>query len=103
MFCHLNQLSLESQLKKGQAIALFDGLDEVFDPKLREKIVTDIKRFSIDYPEVKMILTSRWLGYKAEEFINADFEHFMLQDLDQDQINDFIQRRNWPFSETLRR
>ena len=50
-----------------------------------------------------MILTSRWLGYKAEEFINADFEHFMLQDLDQDQINDFIQRRNWPFSETLRR
>ncbi|CCQ70602.1 MULTISPECIES: NACHT domain-containing protein [Crocosphaera] len=103
LFCHLNQLSLESQLKKGQAIALFDGLDEVFDPKLREKIVTDIKRFSIDYPEVKMILTSRWLGYKAEEFINADFEHFMLQDLDQDQINDFIQRRNWPFSETLRR
>ncbi|MGK7885834.1 MAG: NACHT domain-containing NTPase [Crocosphaera sp.] len=92
LFCHLNKLALESQLKKGQAIALFDGLDEVFDPKLREKIVTDIKRFSIDYPEVKIILTSRWLGYKAEEFINADFEHFMLQDLDQDQIDDFIQR-----------
>ncbi|MDJ0581529.1 NACHT domain-containing protein [Crocosphaera sp.] len=92
LFFHLNKLALESQLKKGQAIALFDGLDEVFDPKLREKIVTDIKRFSIDYPEVKIILTSRWLGYKAEEFINAEFEHFMLQDLDQTQINDFIQR-----------
>ncbi|MGK7879898.1 MAG: NACHT domain-containing NTPase, partial [Crocosphaera sp.] len=92
LFYHLNKLALESQLKKGQAIALFDGLDEVFEPKLREKIVTDIKRFSIDYPEVKIILTSRWLGYKAEEFINADFEHFMLQDLDQNQIDYFIQR-----------
>jgi predicted NACHT family NTPase len=91
LFCHLNQHSLDDKLKKGQVMALFDGLDEVFDPQLREEIITDIKRFSLEYPKVQMIVTSRWLGYKAEELNNADFEHFMLQDLDEDQIQEFIQ------------
>lgn len=92
LFCHLNQHDLHSKLNRGQAIALFDGLDEVFEPRLRERIITDIKRFSLDYPNVQIIVTSRWLGYKAEELTHANFKHFMLQDLDQGQIADFIQR-----------
>ncbi|NCS03013.1 MAG: DUF1257 domain-containing protein [Microcystis aeruginosa G13-07] len=92
LICHLNQLALDDKLEKGQALVLFDGLDEVFNPQLREEIVTDIKRFSIEYPQVQIIVTSRWLGYKAEELNHAGFEHFMIQDLDKDQIEDFIQR-----------
>ncbi len=92
LICHLNQLALDDKLKKGQVVVLFDGLDEVFNPQLREEIVTDIKRFSIQYPQVQIIVTSRWLGYKAEELNNAGFEHFMIQDLDKDQIEDFIKR-----------
>ena len=92
LICHLNQLALDDKLEKGQALVLFDGLDEVFNPQLREEIVTDIKRFSIQYPQVPIIVTSRWLGYKAEELNHAGFEHFMIQDLDQNQIEDFIQR-----------
>ncbi|NCR40190.1 MAG: DUF1257 domain-containing protein [Microcystis aeruginosa W13-11] len=92
LICHLNQLALDDKLNKGQVLVLFDGLDEVFNPQLREEIVTDIKRFSIEYPQVQIIVTSRWLGYKAEELNHAGFEHFMIQDLDKDQIEDFIQR-----------
>lgn len=92
LICHLNQLALDDKLKKGQVVVLFDGLDEVFNPQLREEIVTDIKRFSIQYPQVQIIVTSRWLGYKAEELNHAGFDHFMIQDLDKDQIEDFIQR-----------
>ncbi|MFM8306932.1 MAG: NACHT domain-containing protein, partial [Microcystis aeruginosa] len=92
LICHLNQLALDDKLEKGQALVLFDGLDEVFNPQLREEIVTDIKRFSIQYPQVQIIVTSRWLGYKAEELNHAGFEHFMIQDLDKDQIEDFIKR-----------
>ncbi len=44
--CRLNQLELDALLKSGKAMALFDGVDEVFDPKLREAVVTDIHRFS---------------------------------------------------------
>ncbi|MDJ0541371.1 MAG: NACHT domain-containing protein [Microcystis sp. M53603_WE2] len=92
LICHLNQLALDDKLKKGQALVLFDGLDEVFNPQLRQEIVTDIKRFSIQYPQVPIIVTSRWLGYKAEELNHAGFDHFMIQDLDKDQIEDFIKR-----------
>ncbi len=92
LICHLNQLALDDKLKKGQVVVLFDGLDEVFNPQLRQEIVTDIKRFSIQYPQVPIIVTSRWLGYKAEELNHAGFDHFMIQDLDKDQIEDFIKR-----------
>ncbi|NJN57335.1 MAG: NACHT domain-containing protein [Leptolyngbyaceae cyanobacterium SL_5_9] len=88
----LNQQHLHEKLKAGHAIALFDGVDEVFDPALRDEVVTDIHRFTNDYPQVQAIVTSRWLGYKAHQLRNAGFHHFMLQDLEPEQIEEFIQR-----------
>uniref|UniRef100_B8HQ37 Putative signal transduction protein with Nacht domain protein n=1 Tax=Cyanothece sp. (strain PCC 7425 / ATCC 29141) TaxID=395961 RepID=B8HQ37_CYAP4 len=90
--CRLNQQELHQKLKAGDAIALFDGVDEVFDPQLREEVLTDIHRFTNDYPQVRVIVTSRWLGYKAQKLRDAGFNHFMLQDLNKEQIEDFIQR-----------
>jgi hypothetical protein len=92
-FCHLDRKELDRELKAGQAIALFDGLDEVFDPKLRSEITNDIYRFSTDYPNVQIIVSSRWLGYKQEILTGAKFQHLMLQDLDlETQVPDFINR-----------
>jgi HEAT repeats/NACHT domain len=90
--CRLDQQQLHDKLKAGHAIALFDGIDEVFDPALRDEVVTDIHRFTNDYPQVWVIATSRWLGYKVQKLRGAGFQHFMLQDLEDDQIEDFIQR-----------
>ncbi|MBW4464523.1 MAG: NACHT domain-containing protein [Pegethrix bostrychoides GSE-TBD4-15B] len=90
--CRLNQQQLHDQLKAGQAIALFDGIDEVFDPALRDEVVTDIHRFTNDYPGLQVLVTSRWLGYKAQRLRDAGFHHFMLQDLDESQIETFIQQ-----------
>lgn len=92
-FCHLDRQELDRELKAGHAIALFDGLDEVFDPKLRSEITNDIYRFSTDYPNVQIIVSSRWLGYKQEILTGANFQHLMLQDLDlKTQVPDFINR-----------
>ncbi|MFK8186104.1 MAG: HEAT repeat domain-containing protein [Phormidesmis sp.] len=91
-FCHLNQLELDKLLKSGEVVALFDGVDEVFAPKLREAVVNDIHRFSNQYPQVQMVVTSRWLGYKAETLRNADFRHYMLQDLNDEQIGNFVEK-----------
>ena len=90
--CRLNQQQLHDKLSAGQAIALFDGIDEVFDPELRDRVVTDIHRFTNDYPAVQVIVTSRWLGYKAQRLRDAGFRHFMLQDLEAEQIEVFMQR-----------
>ncbi|MFN6470163.1 MAG: NACHT domain-containing protein [Nostoc sp. SerVER01] len=89
---HLNQLELDKQLKAGNALVMFDGLDEVFDPGKREDVITDIHRFTNDYPDVQVIVTSRIIGYKPQRLLNAEFRHFILQDLDSEQIQDFINR-----------
>jgi predicted NACHT family NTPase len=90
--CRLNQQQLHEKLRSGQVVALFDGIDEIFDPVLREEVVTDIHRFSNDYAQVQVIVTSRWLGYKAQRLRDAGFRHFMLQDLEIEQIQDFLER-----------
>jgi predicted NACHT family NTPase len=89
---HLNQHQLHEQLKAGNALVMFDGLDEVFDSGQREDVITDIHRFTNDYHNVQVIVTSRIIGYKAKQLRDAGFYHFMLQDLDAEQITDFINR-----------
>ncbi|MEQ8961217.1 MAG: NACHT domain-containing protein [Coleofasciculus sp. C2-GNP5-27] len=76
--CHLNQHQLVEQLKAGNALVMFDGLDEVFDPGKREDVITDIHRFTDDYPDVQVIVTSRVIGYKPQRLQDAQFDHFML-------------------------
>jgi predicted NACHT family NTPase len=90
--CRLNQQELHEKLKNGDVIALFDGIDEVFDPALRDEVVTDIHRFTNEYPAVRSVATSRWLGYKAQRLRDAGFQHFMLQELNDEQMQDFVVR-----------
>jgi energy-coupling factor transporter ATP-binding protein EcfA2 len=87
---HLNKHELHERLKKGNVVAMFDGLDEIFDPSRRKTIIVDILRFTKDYPKVKVIVTSRLFGHKYEWFGNSDFHYFILQDLQPNQIYDFI-------------
>ncbi|MBD2163902.1 HEAT repeat domain-containing protein [Calothrix membranacea FACHB-236] len=88
----VNQVKLQEQLKAGNALVMFDGLDEVFDPRLRDEIINDIHNFINDYPYVQVIVTSRIIGYELQRFSNANFHHFILQDLEPEQIQDFIYR-----------
>ena len=71
---------------------MFDGLDEVFDPCKREDVITAIHRFTNEYPNVQVIVTSRVIGYKPQQLRDAGFWHFMLQDLEPKQIKNFIGR-----------
>ncbi|MGI8503680.1 MAG: HEAT repeat domain-containing protein, partial [Hassallia sp.] len=51
-----------------------------------------IHRFTNEYPNVQVIVTSRVIGYKAQRLRDAEFRHFILQDLEVEQIQDFIYR-----------
>ncbi|CAK8722211.1 MAG: NACHT domain-containing protein [Candidatus Electronema aureum] len=87
----LNQNALDALLHRpGRVLLLLDGLDEIFDPQQRELAVNDIFRFSNDYPNARIILTSRVVGYKPERLRDAGFHHFMLQDFDAGQIEEFL-------------
>ncbi|MEL7086584.1 MAG: NACHT domain-containing protein, partial [Cyanobacteria bacterium J06597_1] len=89
----LNQQTLKHLLgQPNRVLLLLDGLDEVFDPAEREQVVNDIHRFSNEYKQVRMVVTSRVVGYQPHRLRNAEFRHFMLQDLDDDQIGIFLDR-----------
>ncbi len=92
IICRLDQHQLHKRFQAGNAIVMLDGLDEVFDPVKREEVIADIHRLANDYPRLWIIVTSRVVGYRAQRLKDAGFRHFMLQDLECYQIEDFIQR-----------
>ena len=71
-------------------MVIFDGLDEIFEPKLRETITNQIVGFTNAYPKACVIVTSRILGYRRKILSDAGFTHFTLQDLDEKQVEAFI-------------
>ncbi|PTA47508.1 HEAT repeat domain-containing protein [Micromonospora sp. RP3T] len=77
----------------GQALFLLDGLDEVFDPAQREVVAAQIAAFADEYAGVRAVVTSRVAGYQRHVFANAGFDHFTLEDLDDDQVARFL--GNW--------
>src|SRR4028119_1257642 len=89
---HLNKFRLHEWLEDGRAVVMFDGLDEVFEVRKRNRIVDQIHDFTITYPKVKVIVTSRVIGYHQQRLKKAEFHHFMLQDFEPKQINDFIHK-----------
>ncbi len=81
---------VESFLRQdGRAVVIFDGLDELFDPRLRETVTHQIAGFSTRYPKARIVVTSRVIGYRRLILDAAGFAHHMLQDLDQEQITAF--------------
>jgi energy-coupling factor transporter ATP-binding protein EcfA2 len=84
---------LEPWLREsGRVLVVFDGLDELFDAKDRETVTHQITGFAARYPGARVLLTSRHVGYRRGLFDAAGFGHFMLQDLDRQQIGMFAQR-----------
>lgn len=87
-----NQNALADLLKSrpGRFLLLLDGLDEIFDRQEREQVISDIHRFSNEYKGVRIIVTSRVVGYEAHRLRDAEFRDFMLQDFDEEQIEEFL-------------
>ncbi|WP_322768223.1 NACHT domain-containing protein, partial [Frankia sp. Cr1] len=76
----------------GRALVVFDGLDELFDPKERETVARQIAGFAARYPRVRVVVTSRVIGYRRAVLDDAGFGHYTVQDLDVEQIGVFVDR-----------
>jgi energy-coupling factor transporter ATP-binding protein EcfA2 len=84
---------LNKRLENGPSLALFDGLDEIFDAGDRDEIMQQIVGFVETYPAARVIVTSRPHGYHEGILRPAGFVHFRLQDLDREQTDNFT--RAW--------
>lgn len=89
----LERRALEHYLKAdGRAVVIFDGLDEIFDPEERETAARRVAGFAATYPKARVLVTSRVIGYRRKVLTDAEFSHFTLQDLDERQVEQFIDR-----------
>ncbi len=87
----LDDHAVHDYLENGPSLVMFDGLDEIFDAGDRERVMHEIAGFAQRYTRAKIIITSRPVGYKEQVLRDAGFAHFGIQDLDDDQIEAFIQ------------
>jgi HEAT repeat protein/energy-coupling factor transporter ATP-binding protein EcfA2 len=89
----LNHQALKEQLKTRASLVIFDGLDEIFEPRARQKIMQEIIGFAGEYPKARVIVTSRIIGYQGKALQAAEFREYTLQDLELEQIQTFA--RGW--------
>ncbi|WP_434509806.1 SMEK domain-containing protein [Desulfitobacterium sp. AusDCA] len=83
------EFHLEKEEMEGQFKFLFlDGLDECGD--IRRKVAQDISAWSAGHPSVKIVLTSRPIGYDFSHL--QDFEHLEIQTLNPDDLNFYVRR-----------
>jgi HEAT repeat protein len=84
----------KQSLVVGKTLVLIDGLDEVGEPSLQMKVKEQVDDFLADpvFSDNNMILTTRIVGYEPSG-ITGQFPHFLLSELDDEQISNFIE--NW--------
>jgi hypothetical protein len=73
-------------------LVVFDGLDEIFDPGRRAAVARQVAAFAEVHEHVRVIVTSRVIGFTREVFANAGFAQAKLEDLPRQQIESFIRR-----------
>lgn len=82
-----------AMLTLGQALVVFDGLDEIASEAGRQRMTKDIRQFSLCYPDARIWVTSRIVGYSASVRLEkSEFQHYYLAPVSLDQAKAFIRR-----------
>jgi len=79
-------------LESGQAVLLFDGLDELPGPSFKEKIRDQIRTLVTTYPQNATVVTSRIVGYSNPfRFDEKEFGHHRLTKLRSNEMKQFVE------------
>lgn len=90
-FCSsIDEEFLQYYLRTGNAILLFDGLDELPGPGFKRMVRDRVIAFLNSYPQNAAIVSSRIVGYDVEFRFGDDFDHFRLAKLRMIDIEEFI-------------
>ncbi|HEU5331378.1 MAG TPA: NACHT domain-containing protein [Actinocrinis sp.] len=81
------------QLLDGAALVIFDGLDELVDTSRRAQVSSVIEHFCIEYPLVRVLVTSRFVGYDQARLDDEQFVRHRVDRFDDKQVADYA--RKW--------
>ncbi len=95
----LHDLEIKEQhianwLKQRSTLLLFDGLDEISDPKQRIKACAWIDRIVARYTKARVVVTSRATGYRKSEGIELASRHTRadIMDFTDEQQKEFLEK-----------
>ena len=80
---------LDYLINSGQALILFDGLDEVLDVGIRRNVRDNIESFAARYPLCKVLVTTRSVGYE-EAPMNDHFKIYHLAEFEEREVADYV-------------
>lgn len=75
----------------GNAILIFDGLDEILEVDRRRETVSLIEQFTTVYAACPSIVTSRLVGYEDAP-MNEDFSIYYLSTFNDEEVESFAQK-----------
>jgi GTPase SAR1 family protein len=89
---NLTEFIIHDILSGNKCIILFDGLDEIFD--ISDKISTknDIENFDNGYPRLKLLVTSRTIGYEEARFDAEKFKEFSILHFNDQQVQEYVKK-----------
>jgi Cdc6-like AAA superfamily ATPase len=85
-----------SFIESGNVAFLLDGLDEVDEPTLRNRVARIIESIAERYPNCRIVVTSRILGYIGSSRLGADFGIVRLCEFGKEETRKFI--KDWSLS-----
>jgi HNH endonuclease len=80
----------DASLAAGRAVILFDGMDEVGEFDLRRRVARLIEAFGSTYPQCRMVVTSRIVGYSGAARLGTDFTTTTIRDFTLGDIEQFL-------------
>jgi predicted NACHT family NTPase len=84
----------EYYLESGQAVLLFDGLDELPSSHFKTTVRDRIRSLLLTYPGNSAVVTSRIVGYEEPfRFAADEMRHFRMSLLQLPEIEQFV--RDW--------
>ena len=83
---------LNRLLLAGNALVIFDGLDELIDTSRRADVSAIIEQFSIEYPLARIFVTSRIVGYDQARLDERQFSILAIREFSEQQVSEYVQK-----------
>ncbi|MFZ4702887.1 MAG: DUF4062 domain-containing protein, partial [Candidatus Methylumidiphilus sp.] len=77
-------------LREGRAVILLDGLDEVADPKSRQRVARLVESFTRTYDRCRYVVTSRIVGYTGTARLGEAYALTTVLDFTRQDIAQFL-------------
>jgi len=79
-------------LSVGRLQIVFDGLDELLESSFRRVVADIIEAFSLAYPNVAILVTSRRVGYLDAPLSTEEFSIFELSGFDGERVESYVNK-----------